>query len=273
MEGPIPLWPDRKCAGTGKQEDDFQPYLELTLLKGVTSPMGAVIVLPGGAYTNRASHEDMCVAERFNELGFQAAVAEYRVAPYRYPAPQQDAMRAVAMLRAHAKEWHIDPAHIAVLGFSAGGHLAACCGTIALDADRSAGDEIDAVSARPDALILCYPVITSEHGITHQGSINQLGGPRASDPDFLALTALENQVRPDTPPAFLFHTATDQAVNVENSVRFARAMWKKGRRAELHVFPEGPHGVGMAADRLDVGIWPELAANFLEEIGFPRKKH
>ena len=272
MDSILNLWPDRKSAGTGKVEDDFQPYLKLALLEGSASPLGAVIVLPGGAYTNRAAHEDMCVAQKFNELGFHAAVAEYRVHPYHYPAPQQDAMRAIAMMRSHAREWGVSPEHIAILGFSAGGHLAACCGTIALDVDRSAGDEIDSVCARPDALILCYPVISSVPGITHQGSINQLGGPRAADRDFLELTALENQVRDDTPPAFLFHTATDQAVNVENSVRFARSMWSRGRRAELHVYPEGPHGVGLAADRIDIRTWPELAANFLEAAGFPRKK-
>lgn len=272
MDSNLKLWPDSKCAGTGNPEDDFQPYLKLSLLKESTSPLGAVIVLPGGAYTNRAPTENMCVAEKFNTLGFQSAVLEYRVAPYHYPAPQQDAMRAIAMVRAHAEEWHVDPGHIAILGFSAGGHLAACCGTIGLDIDRSAGDEIDVVSARPDAMILCYPVISSVPGITHQSSIDQLGGPLASDEKFLALAALENQIRDNTPPAFLFHTATDRAVKVENSIRFARAMWNKGLRAELHVFPEGNHGVGLALHRPDVCVWTELAAKFLELIGFPRKK-
>jgi acetyl esterase/lipase len=270
MGNKIFLWNDKKSAGTGRSEDDFQPYIELSLLE-TAEPAGVVIVLPGGGYRARAAHEGVPVAEKFNSLGFHAVTLQYRVSPYRYPAPQQDVMRAVAMVRANAEKWHIDPQHIAVCGFSAGGHLAGCSGTIALNVDRSAGDFIDEVSARPDALILCYPVLSADKAITHLGSIRELSGKEEPDPEFCALVSLENQICEDTPPVFLWHTATDGAVNVQNSLRFARNMWAKGKTAELHVYPEGCHGLGLAADKTDVRSWPDLAANFLLKNGFPVK--
>ncbi len=272
MEDKILLWHDRKSAATSTGEDDFQPFIELSLLENISAPAGAVIVLPGGGYRARAFHEGMPVAQKFNELGFHAVVLQYRVAPYTWPAPQQDVMRSVALVRANAEKWNIDPCHIAVCGFSAGGHLAACSGTAALDIKYAAGDEADNVSSRPDALVLCYPVITNTPGICHFGSFQQLSGCEQPDEAFLNLTSLENQIRAATPPAFLWHTATDQAVNVENSIRFAKEMWKHGKTAELHIYPEGPHGLGLAEKHNDIRTWPELAANFLEKTGFPRHK-
>ena len=271
MDSKIFLWNDKKSAGTGRIEDDFQPYIELSLLE-TAEPTGVVIVLPGGGYRARAAHEGAPIAAKFNALGFHAVTLQYRVAPYRYPAPQQDVMRAIAMVRANAQKWNIDPQHIAVCGFSAGGHLTCCSGTIALNVDRSAGDLIDEVSARPDALILCYPVISADKAITHMGSIRELSGQEEPSADFSALTSLENQICEDTPPAFLWHTATDGAVNVQNSLRFAQNMWAKGKTAELHVYPEGCHGLGLAVDTVDVRTWPELAANFLMKNGFPCQK-
>ena len=271
MDNKIFLWNDKKSANTGRIEDDFQPYIELSLLE-TSEPLGAVIVLPGGGYRARAAHEGITIAKKFNELGFHAVVLQYRVAPYRFPAPQQDVMRAVAMTRAHAKEWNIDPENIAVGGFSAGGHLACCSGTIGFDIDRSAGDFIDEVSAKPDALILCYPVISNDKTISHFNSFVQLSGKEEPCEEFLELTCLENQICENTPPAFLWHTATDGAVSVQNSLRFAQNMWAAGKRAELHVYPEGGHGLGLGEGTVDVCSWPLLAANFLENNGFPRKK-
>lgn len=271
MENKIFLWNDKKSAGTGCVEDDFQPFIELSLVE-TSSPLGAVIVLPGGGYRTRAAHEGMPVAKKFNELGFHAFVLQYRVAPYKFPAPQQDVMRALAMVRANAAKWNVDPAHIAVGGFSAGGHLACCAGTIGLNIDRSAGDFIDEVSAKPDALLLFYPVISNDKSISHFNSFIQLSGKEEPDEEFLTLTRLENQICKDTPPAFLWHTATDGSVNVQNSLRFAQNMWAALKKAELHVYPEGHHGLGLAEDRIDIRSWPVLAANFLENNNFPRKK-
>lgn len=271
MENKIFLWNDKKSANTGRVEDDFQPFIELSLIE-TSSPLGAVIVLPGGGYRARAAHEGMPVAKKFNESGYHAFVLQYRIAPYKFPAPQQDVMRAVAIVRANAEKWNVDPEHIAVGGFSAGGHLACCSGTIGLNVDRSAGDSIDEVSAKPDALLLFYPVISNDKTIAHFNSFVQLSGKEEPDEEFLNLTRLENQICPDTPPAFLWHTATDGTVNVQNSLRFAQNMWASGKKAELHVYPEGHHGLGLAEDKIDIRSWPVLAANFLENNGFPRKK-
>lgn len=255
----------------GCTKDAFQPFIELSLLE-TEKPLGAVIILPGGGYRSRAAHEGMPVAKKFNELGYHAIVLQYRVAPYTFPAPQQDVMRALAMVRANAEKWNIDPGHIAVGGFSAGGHLACCAGTIGLNIDRAAGDFADHVCARPDALLLFYPVISNDKSIAHFNSFIQLSGQEEPDEEFLKLTCLENQICEDTPPAFLWHTATDGAVSVQNSLRFAQNMWRAGKKAELHVYPEGHHGLGLAEDKTDIRSWPVLAANFLENNGFPRKK-
>ena len=260
-------------------EGEFQPYLELSTLDGVDKPLGMVIVFPGGGYHARAAYEGVPVAERFNALGFHAATLEYRVHPQVcYPGPQQDALRAVKILRSRAAELKIRPDNIAVLGFSAGGHLAGCCGTIWNEIDASGGDGADAVDSRPDALILCYPVISLDKDFGHVGSgrrlmcsAKKLLDNEDSDPAELEKLRLDLRVSEATPPAFLWHTATDKTVPVHNSVAFAEAMWAKGNTAELHIFPEGPHGLGMGERHEafpEVRVWPELAATFLKKIGF-----
>lgn len=271
MDEKIMLW-------NSPVEGEFQPYLELSTLDGVSRPLGMVIVCPGGGYHARAEYEGVPVAKRFNELGFHAATLEYRVHPQVcYPAPQQDALRAIRILRSRAAELGIKPENIAILGFSAGGHLAGCCGTIWNDIDASAGDAADAVSARPDAMILCYPVISLDSDFGHVGSgrklmcsAKRLLDNEYPDPAELKRLRLDLRVTESTPPAFLWHTATDQIVPVKNSAIFAEAMWAKGNTAELHIFPHGPHGLGLGRreEFAEVRVWPELAAAFLKKIGF-----
>ncbi len=268
----IKLWKEAEPAPSGKKEDEFEPYLETFLLDGSAPLRGVVLVLPGGGYCNRAPHEGAPVAERFNALGFHALVLQYRVAPYRYPAPQRDVLRAVRIIRSRAAEWGIDPEQVAVLGFSAGGHLCASAGTLFKEVDADAGDEIDAFPARPNALIPCYPVINLTKSFGHRGSGWNLLGEKLDEPEADRFD-LENRVTQETPPTFLWHTATDQCVNVENSIRFAQALWKNGVKAELHIFPEGAHGLGLAPESRDVSQWPELAAVFLENsCGFTARK-
>lgn len=256
----IKLWNRKESAGTGNPADDFEPYFETYLLDNSRPPRGAVVVCPGGGYSNRAPHEAAPIAQKFNELGFHAFVVHYRVAPYRFPAPQRDIFRAVRLIRSRAAEWGVDPAQIAVLGFSAGGHLTASSGTLFHEVNADAGDAADAFPQRPDAILPCYAVIAFK-GWGHLGSGQNLLGDKldAQSEHF----SLEKRVTPDTPPAFLWHTATDQAVPVRNSIEFATACWKNGVKAELHVFPEGPHGIGLAKDYPDAQRWPELAAKFL----------
>ena len=220
------------------------------------------MVFPGGGYSCRAPHEGEPIALKFNELGFHAFVVQYRVAPYRFPAPQRDAFRAIRLIRSRAQEWGVNPNQIATLGFSAGGHLCASTGTLYREIDADAGDEVDNFPCRPDAIIPCYPVINLTDGIAHRGSGENLLGDKINTPEAAKLD-LDKRVSPDDPPAFLWHTADDGAVNVENSIRFAQAMWKAGVTCALHVFPHAPHGVGLGLDYPDIAVWPELAAKFL----------
>ena len=258
-ENRLMLWPR-------KVEGDFQPFLELYLLeKAPEAPAGLVLICPGGGYARRAKHEGEPIAKVFNELGWHAAVLQYRTAPSVYPAPQQDALRAIRLVRAHAAKWKVKPDNIAVLGFSAGGHLAASCGTLWNGINADAGDAADRESARPDAMILCYPVINVSTG--HRGSGRRLLGAKEPDKEKLAKLDLETRVTADTPPAFLWHAAYDRVVPVWNSIRFAEAMWAHKRTAELHIFPRGSHGISWGAklDKIpEVRIWPTLADRFLK---------
>lgn len=261
MEENIPLWPRAV-------EGDFQPFLEMSLLDHPRrEKSGLVLVLPGGGYHDRAPYEGIPVARKFNELGWHAATLEYRVAPSRFSAPQQDAIRALRLIRSRASQWGVDK--IAILGFSAGGHLACCTGTIGKEINADAGDSIDRENGRPDAMILCYPVIYLTHG--HAGSGRHLTGKEAPTYDDLAPFDLEKRVTQETPPAFLWHTATDQLVDIHNSLDFADAMWKLGNVAELHVYPAGKHGLGLGNrgdEHPEVRSWPELASTFLRTVGF-----
>ncbi len=262
----LPLWPTRCRTGAANEADDFQPVLDCYPLSG-DRPRPAVVILPGGGYGVRAPHEGVDVAERFNQLGMHAFVVQYRVAPYRFPAPQLDAFRAVRMVRSQAKQpgnsWRICDGQLAVCGFSAGGHLAACTGTIFNDPEVNAvaGDRADTESQRPDALILGYPVISFNAEWGHVGSgRNLLGEGRDADHGRLSL---EGRVSAETPPAFLWHTADDGGVPVENSLRFAAALQRCNIPWGLHVFPHGRHGLGLAPECGDIRIWAELAAEFL----------
>lgn len=252
-----PLWPE-PVPPPAAGEAAFQPVLECYFRAG-TAPAPALVIFPGGGYGNRAQHEGVDIAVRFNLLGFHCFVAQYRVAPYRYPEPQRDALRAIRLVRSRAAAWGVD-GRVAVCGFSAGGHLAACTGTLFDRIDAGAGDAADDCAARPDAMVLGYPVITfAEFG--HEGSGRNLLGDRfeAKKADL----SLEQQVSFNTPPAFLWHTAADEGVPVENSLAFAAAMRRHNLVWELHVFPHGRHGLGLLDEVPATTVWAELAATFL----------
>ena len=255
---------------TGNPADDFEPYLEVYLQRATASPLGAVIVVPGGGYHARALHEGAPIAAKFTALGFHTFVLQYRVNPYLFPAPQQDILRAVKLIRSKAADWRLRADQIAVLGFSAGGHLAASAGVMHDRIDCSENDEADAVSGRPDAMILCYPVIAASEPFAHRGSmVNLLGA--APDQQQLAAMDLHKFANENTPPTFIWHTAEDALVPVRNSVAFAEKMWSCGGTCELHVFPHGPHGRGLGLGWRDLSQWPALAAKFLEvNAGFSR---
>lgn len=248
-------------------ENGFMPTM--TIFPCDDKVRGAVIIYPGGGYSHYGSLEQSLVAERFNELGFHAFVVIYSVSPLHYPSQQRDALRAVRMVRKDAAKYNVDPEKIAVCGFSAGGHLAGTAGVLYDRIDSTCGDEYDEASPRPDAMILSYPVISMSGEYANIGSANNLIG--CDDAEKKEFLSIEKQITENTPPAMCWITADDKAVNRDNPIMFARAMWAAGRDCELHVFPHGPHGQGLNTELEDVAQWSTLAATFLyTTCKFPR---
>ena len=262
------LWPEGAPGALGTGPED-KPKLTLYRAPADTANGAAVVVCPGGGYRNLASdHEGRQVAEWLNTLGVSAFVLQYRVGPrYRHPAPAEDARRAMRLVRARAFEWGIDRARIGIMGFSAGGHLAATTGTRYDDGRRGEVDAVDRTSSRPDFMILAYPVISLTAPFAHAGSRQNLLGD-APDPVLVESLSNESRVTHDTPPTFLFHTADDPAVPVQNSLAFAQALHAAGVPVELHVFPKGPHGVGLAPHDPVLSQWPKLCATWLKAMGY-----
>lgn len=258
------LWPDGAPYATGTGEEDC-PSLTPYLIES-DEPVGAVIVCPGGGYHMRAEHEGRPIAEWLNRHGISAFVLQYRVYPYAYPCALLDAQRAIRYVRSRAAEFKIDPARVGILGFSAGGHLASTAGTHYDAGDPSSEDPIERESSRPDSMVLCYPVISFGEYRHHGSMVAQLG----EQPDEKLRVSLSNetQVTADTPPAFLWHTADDAAVPVENSLLFAHAMSKSGVPFELHVYPHGAHGLGLAEQDEQIRTWTELCILWLRKLGW-----
>lgn len=261
------LWPDGAPGALGADAVD-QPKITVYLAPEATATGAAVVVCPGGGYAVvAADHEGKQVAEWLNSLGVSAFVLQYRLGPrYRHPAPLQDAQRAIRMVRARAKDWRVDPARVGILGFSAGGHLASTAATHFDDGQAGATDPIEQQGSRPDFAVLGYPVISLFDPPAHSGSRRNLLGENP-DPALVELLSNERQVTPRTPPTFLFHTADDPGVPVENSLLFFQALRKAGVPAELHAFAHGRHGVGLAPDDPVLSQWPKLCALWMKGLG------
>lgn len=260
----IPLWDDPPFFDEGHGQ--AAPHLVPFLLPGPNRP--CVVVCPGGGYRGLAEHEGEPVARWLNELGYSALVLMYRVFPYQHPVAFVDGRRAVRLLRAKAADLGIDHARIAMLGFSAGGHLAAHVGTCFAKPHAPYTDEIDTLSGRPDALILCYPVISPEY-VQPLDLADDLVPDDHEDPDEVRL---ERQVSAETPPSFLWHTADDPVVHVLNVLRFAEALRRYNVEFALHVFPRGGHGVGLARNHPDVSAWTGMCARWLESLWVSRDR-
>jgi len=267
-ETPIVLWPNGAPGALGQAATDI-PTLTPYLAPKDKANGAAIIVCPGGGYQHLADHEGGPVAEWLNSIGVTAFVLKYRLGPtYHHPAPLQDAARAIRTVRVRAKEWQLDPQRIGILGFSAGGHLAATAGTHFDSGQADAADPVERVSSRPDLMILIYPVITMRES-THGGSkLNLLGKePSAA---LVKLLSNEEQVAKATPPTFLVHTMTDASVPVENSMMFAAALRKAGVPFEFHLYERGPHGFGLGTKDPILATWPARCADWLRVHGFAR---
>ena len=235
---------------------------------------GAVIC-PGGGYRRRDFNEDEPVALALAARGICAFVIEYSVAPARFPRPQRDAGAAMGFVRANAEEFCLDPGRVALMGFSSGGHLAASLGVMGNRDDIWNGIGLDwKKDVRPDALVLCYPVITAGR-YAHRNSFVCLTG--SGDEQDHEPLSLEKLVSSETPRTFLWHTWDDGIVPVQNSLLFASSLAEHGVRTEMHVYPRGPHGISLASDLTadpaanpamivgDVQGWLDLAVRFIRE--------
>ncbi len=270
---PMPLWPEGAPGALGRSTNDVPTLTPFPAPPGKATG-AAIVICPGGGYGGLAEHEGSHYARWLNELGITGFVLRYRLGSsgYRHPAMLQDAARALRTVRARAAEWKLDPGRIGIMGSSAGGHLASTLLTH-FDAGRpEAGDPIERVSSRPDLGILCYPVITLVGPYAHRGSRNNLLGPEG--PEALAESLSNHKhVTARTPPCFIWHTAEDKGVPVENAILFAEALRAAGVPFELHIYERGAHGLGLGTRQWNPEArhrWTLDCAAWLRERGFAR---
>jgi acetyl esterase/lipase len=219
-------------------------------------PAGCVVICPGGGYQEKAmSYEGEDIARAMNEHGIHAFVLDYRITPDYHPAPLTDALRSIEIAREMATDIGYKKDKIALLGFSAGGHLAACAATM-----------WSLSETRPDAVMLCYPVISMDQYF-HAGCRANLVGEKIDKHIFNDLSC-ENRVDRQAPPAFIWHTADDPVVPVEHSLLFASALSAKNVPFELHIYPHGEHGLGLAKSDPVVSQWITQGVRWLKQMGF-----
>ncbi len=250
--------------------DGDKPSITYFIPKEGTGDSTAVLICPGGGYGYLAiTYEGYDVAKWLNGLGITGVVLKYRYANsgagYKHPVPLHDAQRAMSQLRSKAAELKINPDKIGVLGFSAGGHLAASLGTHFYFGDENAADPMKRISCKPDFMILIYRVITMDTPYTHMGSrINLLGqDPGQKLVDYMSN---EKQVTKETPPTFIVQAVDDKVVPVENSLMFYTALRKAGVPVEMHLYLQGDHGFGLGINKGEVSTWPELCKNWMQTL-------
>jgi len=239
-------------------------------------PRRAVIVCPGGGYQFLSDREGECIAKKFFAEGFNTFILKYSVLKNATNyAPLTEAALAIAYVRDNAKKYNIDPEHIFIMGFSAGAHLAGSAGILwESDILKEKMGDIEPRHYRPDGMILCYPVISG--GIyAHRGSFDRLYG-RHTTPDDTKELSLELHVSENTCPAFMWHTVTDKTVPVQNTLLLANALLEKNVSFEMHIFPEGTHGLALAdketeADKPDFVVehlqcWINLAIKWAKDL-------
>jgi acetyl esterase/lipase len=265
----VRLWPGDAPQAKGNACEDT-PTLTIFEPQHGHGNGSAVVIFPGGAYTHLAGNlEGRQFADWFTARGFRAFVLSYRLSSngYLLPVPLIDARRAIQTVRARARDYFIDPNRIVVIGFSAGGHLAALAGTQFVPGNPDAEDPIERASSRPDYLVLGYPWIGAiSRDFSHLNYcklfnlMDQCDALQAAySPDLF--------VTKDTPPTFWYHTFNDQTVPVEQGLRFYEALVKAGVPAEAHIFASGPHGTGLGKGDAALDQWPNLLENWLRAQG------
>ena len=281
----IDVWPDAPPVGSADfdapqeiRERSEDPAVKDRAAFNITTPDlmvylpenpngTAMLVTPGGAYARVVYDKE---AEEIAPALNAAGITVFRLL-YRLPgggqatnAPIADAQRAMRLIRANAAEWGIDPARVGVLGFSAGGHLAAWLAAAPDLPAYEPVDEADEAPARPDFLALGYPVISMEEGVTHPQSREELLGP---SPDAAAIEAhsVDRLVTANMPPTFIFGANDDVDVVPENSLRLVSALQQTGVPVEFHLFQQGGHGFSLRFVRgMPAEAWPDLLVQWLQ---------
>ena len=245
MQTPIPLWPEGAPGALGTNDWDV-PTVTPYLPDSGQATGAAMVICPGGGYAHLAPHEGNDYALWLNQHGVTAFVLKYRLGSngYHHPAMLEDAARAVRWVRAHVKDYQVDPQRVGIMGSSAGGHLASTLLTHFDSGNPGSTDPIEQQSSRPDIGILCYAVISLGE-FAHQGSKNNLLGPNPS-PELVRSLSNELQVTPQTPPCFIWTTFEDNVVPMENSLLFAEALRKNHVPFDLHIYQHGGHGMGLS---------------------------
>ena len=269
------ICPDIDYEAHGLKKGDREVYIE-TYVPTPSCPnvpvRPAVIIFPGGGYGALSPREAEPIAHAFNAQGYAAFVLWYTISPGEFPCALLEAAWTVDHVRKNAEKWYIDPNKILVCGFSAGGHLAASIGTLWDSPEVRDVLGFKNKEARPNGMMLSYPVISSGEFIEH-GSFNNLLGSKAADSNLRARLSLENAVTSETPPAFIWHTAMDPLVPVENSLLMASALSANSVPFELHILPHGWHGLALCRPQTGetnllhwISNWTEHAAKWVETL-------
>jgi acetyl esterase/lipase len=258
----------KKIIKVGVPEIWYYPASRKTSAK-----LPAILIVPGGGYTTLAfDHEGIKVAQWLNQLGISAFVLLYRL-PYWESEPCKskvalmDATRAIRIIRHRASEWNINPNKVGVMGFSAGGHLAATLSTQFDLGNTAVENQFDKFSSRPDFSILVYPVISMLNGLTHMGSRKSLLGDNPTKEE-LNFYSNDLQVKSNTPPTLLIHAKDDSVVVPENSIQYHRALQKNKTPTTLHLLEVGGHGFGIKNAQAPTNSWLKITDEWLQEKKF-----
>ena len=245
----LPLWEGTAPLAKGNDREDT-PTIQYFAPPPWFATDKALVILPGGGYCALAQHEGIGFAEFFASKGIHSFVVNYRLGSHNYhhPAEVSDAARGIRLARNIAGEMGFSPDKIGLMGSSAGGHLAAFTATWHKEGVRGR-DETMEISGRPDFTILCYPVISADKTIWHEGSFRHLTGKEELSPEEIKHFSMELAADAATPPAFIWHRGEDLCVKAENSIRYALRLRSLGIRAELHIYEQGAHGVGPGQDQ------------------------
>jgi acetyl esterase/lipase len=265
-----PLWNGPAPQSHGNEPQDI-PSITAYLPKNARHPAPAMIVCPGGGYNIlMMDYEGSNVAEWFQERGIAGFVLKYRLPAkgYHHPVPLLDAQRAIRLVRHNAAEWNIDASQVGIMGFSAGGHLAASATAHFDGGHRTATDLVDRESCRPDFAVLVYPVITMTDPHGDSGTRKNIIGPDAN-PALVDHLSIEKQVTAKTPPVLLVHAADDGPVPIENSRLMLAALQQAGVLSMMHEYPTGGHGFGYYLDqeKNKVTGWLDRTHDWLKRNG------